>query len=30
MRTPDGFVAMMSIPFKSLRFRPGDEQTWGI
>ena len=29
-RTPQGFVVWMAIPFKSLRFRPGDTQTWGV
>lgn len=28
--TNDGFVAMMAIPFKSLRFQSSDVQTWGI
>src|SRR5437879_782531 len=28
--TPQGYVAMMAIPFKSLRFPPSGEQTWGI
>jgi hypothetical protein len=28
--TPRGYVALMTIPFKSLRFAPDDEQTWGI
>ncbi|MBI3712026.1 MAG: carbohydrate binding family 9 domain-containing protein [Burkholderiales bacterium] len=28
--TEDGFVAMMAIPFKSLRFQSSDVQTWGI
>jgi hypothetical protein len=28
--TDDGFVVKMAIPFKSLRFENGDEQTWGI
>jgi hypothetical protein len=28
--TPEGYVAMMSIPFKSLRFPAAPEQTWGI
>lgn len=26
----DGFVTLMRIPFKSLRFQPGPSQTWGI
>jgi hypothetical protein len=29
-RTAAGFVVWMAIPFKSLRFRPGDEQPWRI
>ncbi len=29
-RTPTGWVAMMAIPYKSLRFRVGDTQDWGI
>jgi hypothetical protein len=29
-RTAHGFVVWMAIPFKSLRFRPGDAQTWGV
>ncbi len=28
--TPEGFVAMMTIPFKSLRFARAPAQTWGI
>jgi hypothetical protein len=28
--TPSGFVATMAIPFKSLRFRAEDMQTWGM
>ena len=28
--TADGYVAMMAIPFKSLRFRVGPKQEWGI
>ena len=28
--TKDGFVGMMAIPFKSLRFNSADVQTWGI
>jgi len=28
--THEGYVAMMSIPFKSLRFPSAPEQTWGI
>src|SRR5438105_8853988 len=28
--TPQGYVALMSIPFKSLRFRNTTDQTWGI
>ena len=29
-RTSYGFAVAMEIPFKSLRFKPGDEQAWGI
>jgi len=28
--TPEGYVAWMAIPFKSLRFPPAREQSWGI
>jgi hypothetical protein len=28
--TPEGYVAWMAIPFKSLRFPPTSEQSWGI
>ena len=28
--TPEGYVAWMAIPFKSLRFPPSREQSWGI
>ena len=28
--TPEGYLAWMAIPFRSLRFSPGDEQEWGI
>lgn len=28
--TATGWVAMMVIPFDSLRFRPGDKQSWGV
>jgi Domain of unknown function (DUF5916) len=28
--TPDGFVALLTIPFKSLRFPASGSQTWGI
>jgi len=28
--TPEGYVAWMAIPFKSLRFPPVAEQSWGI
>jgi Domain of unknown function (DUF5916) len=28
--TPEGYVAWMAIPFKSLRFPPVSEQSWGI
>lgn len=29
-RTPTGWSAEFRIPFETLRFRPGDAQTWGI
>jgi len=29
-RFDGGWVAEMAIPFKSLRYRPGDEQIWGV
>lgn len=29
-RTDKGYVVMMTIPFRSLRFGPQDVQTWGI
>ncbi len=29
-RTEHGYIAMMAIPFKSLRFAPEDVQMWGI
>lgn len=29
-RSADGWVAEIAIPFKSLRYNPGREQTWGI
>lgn len=29
-RTPQGYVVLMEIPFKSLRFRVEDQQTWSI
>lgn len=29
-RTAQGYVAWMAIPFKSLRFKSADVQTWGI
>jgi hypothetical protein len=29
-RTKQGYVVLMGIPFKSLRFRPQDEQLWSI
>ena len=29
-RTKDGFVVMLTIPFRSLRFRPTADQRWGI
>src|SRR5919199_724288 len=28
--TPDGYVVRLAIPFRSLRFTPQTEQTWGI
>jgi Domain of unknown function (DUF5916) len=28
--TPNGYVVLMAIPFRSLRFPRGDEHTWGI
>jgi hypothetical protein len=28
--TPEGYVVWMAIPFKSLRFSPQQEQTWGL
>jgi hypothetical protein len=28
--TADGYVVLMSIPFKMLRFPGGDQQTWGL
>ncbi len=28
--TPQGYVVWMAIPFKSLRFSPQHEQTWGL
>jgi hypothetical protein len=28
--TPEGYVAWMAIPFKSLRFPPAKDQSWGI
>jgi hypothetical protein len=30
LRTPQGFVVSMSIPFRSLRFKPDAHQVWGI
>ena len=29
-KSPEGWIAEIAIPFKSLRYRPGREQTWGI
>ncbi len=29
-RSDEGWIAEMAIPFKSLRYAPGDVQTWGI
>jgi hypothetical protein len=28
--TPEGYVVWMAIPFKSLRFSPQQQQTWGL
>lgn len=28
--TDDGFAVLMTIPFKSLRFKPGPGQVWGV
>ena len=28
--TPQGYVVWLEIPFRSLRFSPNDQQTWGI
>ena len=28
--TPDGFAVLIAIPFKSLRFDPAHDRTWGI
>jgi hypothetical protein len=28
--TPEGYIVWMAIPFKSLRFHPINEQSWGI
>ena len=28
--TPEGYVAWMAIPFRSLRFSPAEDQEWGI
>jgi hypothetical protein len=28
--TPDGYVVRLAIPFRSLRFAPQSEQTWGV
>lgn len=28
--TNDGYVTMFEIPFKSLRFKPGESQKWGV
>ncbi|MBV8846683.1 MAG: carbohydrate binding family 9 domain-containing protein [Bryobacterales bacterium] len=28
--TPDGFIAILAIPFKSLRFSPKEMQEWGL
>jgi len=30
MLTPKGYVVLFSIPFKSLRFPPGESQEWGL
>ena len=29
-RFPGGWIVEIAIPFKSLRYRPGEEQTWGF
>lgn len=29
-RSSQGWIAELAIPFKSLRYRPGREQTWGV
>ncbi|HUR35748.1 MAG TPA: DUF5916 domain-containing protein [Vicinamibacterales bacterium] len=29
-RTADGWIAEIAIPFKSLRYKPGRDQVWGI
>jgi len=29
-RSPEGWTAEAAVPFKSLRYRPGDGQIWGI
>ena len=29
-RSPDGWSVEFKIPFKTIRFRPGEAQTWGI
>jgi hypothetical protein len=29
-RSGDGWIAEIAIPFKSLRYRPGPNQTWGV
>ncbi len=28
--TPQGYIAWIAIPFRSLRFRPTNEQSWGL
>lgn len=28
--TPDGYIVLMAIPFRSLRFAGSDRQTWGL
>lgn len=29
-RTAEGFIVMISVPFRSLRFSPAETQTWGV
>jgi hypothetical protein len=28
--TADGYIAMITLPFKSIRFKPSEHQTWGL